>query len=272
MRLSANSLLLAAGACGLALAAQPAAAATAVSGELNIASNAYIAQGPTVTVTDTGSWNNVPATLNVSATAVANGGVHLDHNDKVTAFGSAQATWASANAGSVGFTNYGWDFSVKNTAPLDNGTDHDFNRPGGGADWEYFFQADGDGVFQMNYGVTATGDKFGLFGWSIFFNGVSVGPDLSDVATFGADPTTSGVVIQGLTKGKFYSVDLFNNANVEANGQRFFTGEMDGQFNWQITERDAGVPEPASWAMMLVGFGGLGAMLRTRRRPAAATA
>lgn len=27
----------------------------------------------------------------------------------------------------------------------------------------------------------------------------------------------------------------------------------------------AGVPEPASWAMMLVGFGGLGAMLRRRR-------
>ena len=33
------------------------------------------------------------------------------------------------------------------------------------------------------------------------------------------------------------------------------------------------VPEPASWAMMLVGFGGLGATLRaSRRKPAAATA
>ncbi|MGZ3371658.1 MAG: PEPxxWA-CTERM sorting domain-containing protein, partial [Caulobacteraceae bacterium] len=34
-----------------------------------------------------------------------------------------------------------------------------------------------------------------------------------------------------------------------------------------------GVPEPATWAMMLVGFGGLGAMLRQRKaRAAAATA
>jgi hypothetical protein len=33
-----------------------------------------------------------------------------------------------------------------------------------------------------------------------------------------------------------------------------------------------GVPEPASWTLMLMGFGGLGAMLRRRRRAAAATA
>jgi hypothetical protein len=32
----------------------------------------------------------------------------------------------------------------------------------------------------------------------------------------------------------------------------------------------AAVPEPASWAMMLVGFGGLGAILRRRRQAAAA--
>lgn len=31
-----------------------------------------------------------------------------------------------------------------------------------------------------------------------------------------------------------------------------------------------GVPEPASWTLMLLGFGGLGAALRTRRRPALA--
>lgn len=33
-----------------------------------------------------------------------------------------------------------------------------------------------------------------------------------------------------------------------------------------------GVPEPASWALMMLGFGGLGAALRTRRKGFAATA
>ena len=33
----------------------------------------------------------------------------------------------------------------------------------------------------------------------------------------------------------------------------------------------AGVPEPAAWALMVVGFGGLGAVLRRRRQPALAT-
>jgi hypothetical protein len=33
----------------------------------------------------------------------------------------------------------------------------------------------------------------------------------------------------------------------------------------------AGVPEPASWALMILGFGGAGAMLRTQRRQTVAT-
>jgi len=38
------------------------------------------------------------------------------------------------------------------------------------------------------------------------------------------------------------------------------------------TTGNGGVPEPAAWALMLVGFGGLGAMLRARRNLASATA
>lgn len=33
-----------------------------------------------------------------------------------------------------------------------------------------------------------------------------------------------------------------------------------------------GVPEPTTWALMIVGFGGAGALLRRRRRAGAAVA
>ena len=47
--------------------------------------------------------------------------------------------------------------------------------------------------------------------------------------------------------------------------------------NWTFASQDivptGGIPEPATWAMMLVGFGGLGAVIRRRRaRSAVATA
>ena len=43
-----------------------------------------------------------------------------------------------------------------------------------------------------------------------------------------------------------------------------------GPVGFSLAEQTSAVPEPAVWAMMLVGFGGLGAMLRYRRRDAAA--
>ena len=43
------------------------------------------------------------------------------------------------------------------------------------------------------------------------------------------------------------------------------TGSIDG-----LKISNGGVPEPASWALMLLGVGGVGAVLRTRRRKAVA--
>jgi hypothetical protein len=45
-----------------------------------------------------------------------------------------------------------------------------------------------------------------------------------------------------------------------------------GRFNAGIDLATATVPEPATWGLMIMGFGGMGAVLRNRRRRAIATA
>jgi hypothetical protein len=65
---------------------------------------------------------------------------------------------------------------------------------------------------------------------------------------------------------------FLNDVNVTAgatqhlvvNGTSGGNGSYDGVISF--TPVVTGVPEPASWALMIMGFGGLGAVLRTRRR------
>ena len=60
-------------------------------------------------------------------------------------------------------------------------------------------------------------------------------------------------------------------AQVAAGPNIFFTVDAAGSGGTvTVTPVTSGVPEPASWAVMLAGFGGLGAAIRSRRRLARA--
>lgn len=65
----------------------------------------------------------------------------------------------------------------------------------------------------------------------------------------------------GGTGGDGASYQMFFGTGAAIEGDRAFT--LNGA---------AGVPEPASWALMIMGFGGVGAAMRSRRRTMAATA
>jgi len=73
---------------------------------------------------------------------------------------------------------------------------------------------------------------------------------------------TSYTLVQGL---QTLNVNLANVSSVT------ITGVPSNSGYWLMDNVSYnGVPEPATWAMMLMGFGGLGAMMRSRRRALAA--
>ena len=75
--------------------------------------------------------------------------------------------------------------------------------------------------------------------------------------------------------GPYYCIDGTGACDFTSEEASTQWGEADqvGQFvEGSQVIATAGVPEPATWAMMLVGFGGLGMAMRSRRRQAVATA
>jgi len=59
--------------------------------------------------------------------------------------------------------------------------------------------------------------------------------------------------------GWWFALDIYDPDIADANKRTFLVGAKDASIQ-------GGVPEPASWALMLVGFGGMGALLRRSRR------
>jgi hypothetical protein len=80
------------------------------------------------------------------------------------------------------------------------------------------------------------------------------------------NPTTLHFFVSGATLNEL-------SGNPDGNKNIFFVADVvnaNGDTGSIGATLKAGVPEPATWAMMLVGFGGLGAMLRRQRRTAQA--
>jgi PEP-CTERM motif len=113
----------------------------------------------------------------------------------------------------------------------------------------------------VNSGAIANDSPFGAFGYSLDWNGPNGNPtgvtSLSfEIFTSGGPLTLGSTLYQGTPL--VFAADVLGNGNT---GNVAAPGTPGG-----------GVPEPPTWAMMLVGFGGLGAMLRRRRAQAVVAA
>jgi PEP-CTERM motif len=107
------------------------------------------------------------------------------------------------------------------------------------------------------------------FGGVLFNDMVVVNPAGSTAGvTISGDTITDVVAISSL-KGVVLNPDQFGISLWPVVGKGFtgFSEFVPGNGTFA-----AGVPEPATWGLMVLGFGGLGVTLRSRRRPVAATA
>jgi hypothetical protein len=113
-------------------------------------------------------------------------------------------------------------------------------------------------VFQINTPIALTDLKV---------SGQDFGPVAAGAYNFvGGDPDEGG--------GPIYADVFISTASHTATG---YFGDVYGDADYQIplqqvgTLSIGGVPEPAAWGLMLVGFGGIGAAMRSSRKVAAAT-
>jgi hypothetical protein len=225
-----------------------------------------------VTVNATGTSAATGGTLSATATFDINGSGHLivtlsntaggDINDPADILhalffnitGNPSLTYTAGNICS------GCSFTGSGTIGTDVGNE-----------WGYITNPSGGGLTQM-YGLSSAGYGIGSYtfvaGDSIIQPHTATQPDGGD---YGLVPT--GYVTTGDNGGVTNNQPYINNGVVfdlgAFNGSLSSIGNVRFQYGTDITKGSLvpGVPEPATWAMMLLGFGGIGmSMRRTRKR------
>lgn len=145
----------------------------------------------------------------------------------------------------------------------------------------------GAGQAELTGAIISGNDTEGLISGDIFLTG-DVGMDWIELAFFGVTGGTIEFTLSALDADGNPETDAFFSYLLDPNGANRFAfqalngetitnlaynivgGSAEGLRQVRIASTEAGVPpvpEPATWAMMLLGFGAAGMMMRRRRRP-----
>lgn len=213
-------------------------------------------------------WETTPRRLAISEEGTL---VNPDTQGMMSGAGSVVAEWMTANAGTVDIRQ---SISINASHPAD-ATQWYF--------WEqafiYFFIPAQNGLLTVDYNISGTSDRDPLAPESFFWY-FNIGIDGSnDLVTIFDDDNGSitATLTRPLLAGRRYEIDfgVIGYDDVFETSITPFDGEFSGNFRWSIFE-DAppppppppppAIPEPAAWALMLAGFGFVGAAVRHRRR------
>ena len=158
----------------------------------------------------------------------------------------------------MGDDNYIW-----NATKAFEGERSWYKAPGGGFGFTAITRTDGGDFSSISFAASA---GFGGGTLRLFYQVVNDGVVLLDSSTGPVEPYNSGWNIYGFTGGAFDEVRL----QVQKGGVGFDTSSFEAGIYDSIRANGAVVPEPASWAMMIVGIAGVGAALRRWPRTAIA--
>lgn len=176
----------------------------------------------------------------------------------ISAFSSLRATWTSATSGRADM-QWGWDArNIASSNPTLVET-----IPPDMASWSYRFTTGAaPSRFQARWTLETSGvDTLGIQG--VYGDG---GLPFAVTPFRTAPQSDSGSFSIALAPNQYYALEFFNFGNLKRD-DRGLDSLTSARFllDWEITSA-TGIPEPQSWAMMIAGFGLVGAASRLARR------